>query len=95
MAEGVERPAPAVGVAGPADVAGGGVPEVASVLGASCPPACWFHGVYPAPFEHPALRLRLRVYDLVHRLAELSHRPDLRSIVALELGTSYGHLLPV
>ena len=57
--------------------------------------AYWFHEVYPAPFEHPALRQRLRVYDLVHRLAELAQRPDQRSIVAtLELGTSYEHLLP-
>ncbi len=57
--------------------------------------AYWFHEVYPAPFEHPALRQRLRVYDLVHRLAELFQRPDPRSIVStLELGTSYEHLLP-
>jgi scyllo-inosamine 4-kinase len=58
--------------------------------------AYWFHEVYPAPFEHPALRQRLRVYELVHRLAELSQRPDARRTIVstLELGTSYEHLLP-
>jgi uncharacterized membrane protein YjdF len=57
--------------------------------------AHWFHEVYPAPFEHPALRQRLPVYDLVHRLAELFQRTDPRSIVStLELGTSYERFLP-
>jgi hypothetical protein len=57
--------------------------------------AYWFRDVYPAPFEHPELRQRLRVYDLVYRLAELLQRPDPRNIaLTLEFGTSYEHLLP-
>ena len=57
--------------------------------------AHWFREVYPEPFEHPELARRLRVYDLIYRLADLQQRPDpLQIISSLELGTRYEHLLP-
>ena len=57
--------------------------------------AHWFREAYPEPFEHPALVMRLRVYDLIYRLADFLQRPDPREIATtLELGTAYEHLLP-
>lgn len=56
--------------------------------------AFWFRKAYPEPFEHPALLQRLRVYDLMYRVADLMQQPDPREIAAtLEFGTSYEHLL--
>jgi aminoglycoside phosphotransferase len=55
----------------------------------------WFKEAYTEPFAHPALKERLRVYELVYRLAELTQRPDLAEMRAiLENGTVYEHLLP-
>ena len=57
--------------------------------------AYWFHEVYPEPFDHPSILQRLRVYDLVYRLAELRQRPYTRGILStLEVGTSWEHLVP-
>lgn len=57
--------------------------------------AYWFRDVYPTPFDHPKLRQRLRIYDLIYGLAGLLQRADPRVMVStLELGTSYEHLLP-
>ena len=44
--------------------------------------AYWFHEVYPEPFDHPSILQRLRVYDLVYRLAELRQRPYTRGILS-------------
>lgn len=58
--------------------------------------AYWFREVYPEPFHHPAILQRLRVYDLIYRLAELRLRPDTGNIVStLEVGTSWEHLVPI
>ena len=44
--------------------------------------AHWFREVYPEPFEHPELARRLRVYDLIYRLADLQQRPDPLQIIS-------------
>ncbi|HVM34828.1 MAG TPA: hypothetical protein VM784_05735 [Actinomycetota bacterium] len=50
----------------------------------------WFKEAYPEPFAHFALRERLRVYELMYRLAELIRRPDAAAMLAvLERGTAY------
>jgi aminoglycoside phosphotransferase (APT) family kinase protein len=55
----------------------------------------WFWAAYPALLSHPALRSRLRVYELVYRLAELTARPDvIQMLDILENGTSYERFLP-
>lgn len=55
----------------------------------------WFKEAYPESFAHPALHLRLRVYELMYRLADLMQRPDLPLMLStLEAGTPYEHLLP-
>lgn len=55
----------------------------------------WFREAYPEPFDHPELRRRLRIYDLMYGLAGLLQSADLAAIVStLEFGTSYEHLLP-
>jgi len=55
----------------------------------------WFKEAYPEPFAHPALHQRLRVYELMYRLAGLIQRPDLPLMLStLVAGTSYEHLLP-
>ncbi len=55
----------------------------------------WFREAYPEPFDRPALPRRLRVYDLMYRLAELMNRPDIPFMLStLETGTSYEYLLP-
>lgn len=56
--------------------------------------AHWFREVYPEPFEHPALPQRLRLYDVMYRLADFLQRPDPAAIAStLESGTSYELLL--
>jgi hypothetical protein len=55
----------------------------------------WLWEAYPALIAHPALRARLRVYELVYRLAELTARPDaVQMLDILENGTSYERFLP-
>jgi aminoglycoside phosphotransferase (APT) family kinase protein len=55
----------------------------------------WFWEAYPALLSHPALRSRLRVYELVYRLAELTADPDVAQMLdILENGTSYERFLP-
>lgn len=55
----------------------------------------WFEEAYPAPFAHPALHQRLRVYELMYRIADLRERPDVPFMLStLESGTKYEHLLP-
>ena len=54
----------------------------------------WFKDTYPEPFAHPSLRQRLRVYDLIYRLAQLMQQPDVASMLStLEHGTPYEHVL--
>jgi aminoglycoside phosphotransferase (APT) family kinase protein len=55
----------------------------------------WFQQAYPELFSHPSLRLRLRIYELVQHLAELTATPDLSWMrEVLERGTHYEHLVP-
>jgi len=56
----------------------------------------WFRDAYPKPFEHRSLVARLRVYELVYRMASLTERPNLGEMLhVLQLGTRYEHLLPI
>jgi aminoglycoside phosphotransferase len=55
----------------------------------------WFRDAYPAPFAHPSLVPRLRVYELVYRMAALTNAPDIdRMLTVLEDGTRYERILP-
>jgi aminoglycoside phosphotransferase (APT) family kinase protein len=55
----------------------------------------WLWEAYPALLSHPALPRRLRIYELIYRLAELTARPDLDLMLdILEHGTAYEHFLP-
>lgn len=55
----------------------------------------WFEEAYPTPFAHPALHQRLRVYDLIYKLASLRRKPDVALMLAtLASGTPYEYLLP-
>jgi len=55
----------------------------------------WFRDAYPEPFAHPRLASRLRVYELVYRLADLGKSPgDLADMLhVLQHGTTYEHWL--
>ncbi len=68
---------------------GSSIPETSR----TCPG--WFWEAYPALLSHPALRARLRVYELVYRLAELTATPDVGQMLdVLENGTTYERFLP-
>ena len=55
----------------------------------------WFRDAYPAPFTQPSLIRRLRIYELIYRLASFTDTPDpARMLDVLEHGTRYEHLVP-